>query len=104
MRYGITAKLRVGEVKVFITLNRDEDDKPIELFAKATHGWQGWGDCLMEMASVAMQHGTPLAIITQHMRFRRMEPMGIAGQGNSIPDAIAIWLETQLTEKEKEQK
>ena len=94
-RHGLTRKMTLAKVEVYATLNRDKDGRPIELFAKATEGWQGWVDVLCETASLAMQYGCPLSVLARHWRGHRFPPDGIAGEGSSVPDAIARWLEEE---------
>jgi len=88
-RGGITRKIRVGKVELYVTLNVDSSGTPREMFVKSTEGWQGWGDTLALTASLAMQHGCPLETIMWKWRGMKFEPHGIVGQGTSIPDAIA---------------
>jgi len=79
----------VAEVRIYLTVNRDASGRPVELFCKASDGWQGWLDTLMETVSVALQYGAPLEVILGHWRHHRFAPCGVPGQGSSIPDAIA---------------
>ena len=88
-RNGTTRKIRLGRVTLYVTLNRLPDGTPCEMFGKADEGNQGQLDALCLTASLAMQHGVPLALILRHWRGMRYPPDGIAGQGSSIPDAIA---------------
>ena len=76
----------VGGVTIYVTLNE------LEMYIKADNGRQGWSDTLAMTASLARQHGCPWRTIARHWLAQRFEPEGIAGQGASIPDAIARWL------------
>jgi hypothetical protein len=86
-RTGQTYKIVVGEVTVYVTLNRDDNGKPKELFAKADEGYQGWIDVLMLTASLALRNGCDFATILNHWRHQRFEPAAFGC--SSIPDAIA---------------
>ena len=86
---GRTFTVRVADVTVHVTVNTNVQGRAVEVFGKADCGWQGWLDTLMETVSLALQFGTPMGTILHHWRYQRFEPMGIVGQGVSIPDAIA---------------
>jgi ribonucleoside-diphosphate reductase alpha chain len=88
-RSGVTHKITLGGITLYVTVNCDDIGKPLEMFVKADNGWQGWADALAVTASMAMQHSCPLETILAKWRGMRFEPDGIAGQGSSIPDAIA---------------
>jgi len=87
-RNGKTHKIKCGPVSLYVTVNTGVDGAPAEMFVKADNGWQGWADALAVTASMAMQHGCPLATILKKWRGMRFDPSGI-GHGKSIPDAIA---------------
>ena len=88
-RKGTTTKIQCGAVSLYVTINADAQGVPREMFAKADQGWQGWCDALAVTASLAMQYGCPLADILAKWRGMRFAPDGIAGQGASLPDAVA---------------
>lgn len=88
-RAGITTKIEVGPVTLYVTVNVDPAGNPLEMFCKADEGWQAWVDVLCETASLALQHGCPFGTIMRHWRGNRFYPLGVPGQGTSIPDAIA---------------
>ena len=92
-RKSLTHKLKLCDVALYVTIGFNEDGEPIEIFGKASDGWQSWLDVLCETASLALQHGCPIETITKHWRGHRFAPDGIVGQGTSIPDSIARWLE-----------
>ena len=86
-RRGQTHKIKVGEISIYLTVNRNEDGSPKELFCKSSEGWQGWVDVLMLTASLALRHGCPMQTILSHWRHHRFEPNTFGC--SSIPDAIA---------------
>ena len=86
---GKTYTVHVAEVCIKVTVYKGADGCPANIFCKADGGWQGWVDSLIGTARIAMRHGTPLIEILNHWRYQRFPPIGIAGQGCSIPDAIA---------------
>jgi hypothetical protein len=95
-RQGTVTKLRCADVTLYVTLNRDAEGVPRELFIKADQGWQGWCDVLAETASMYLQlDGSSLEVLCRHWRHHRFEPRGI-GQGSSIPDVIAKMLEKAI--------
>jgi ribonucleoside-diphosphate reductase alpha chain len=92
-RHGVTHKITLGAVELYVTVNTDAEGRAREMFGKATEGWQGWLDVLCETASLYLQRGGTLEELARHWRGQRFPPDGIAGQGSSIPDAIARMLE-----------
>ena len=86
-RHGQTYKIKVGEITIYVTLNRNESGKPKEIFAKADEGYQGWIDSLMLTASLALRNGCDMDTILRHWRHQRFEPSAFGC--SSIPDAIA---------------
>ena len=91
-RPGITKKIVCGGVTMYVTVNESENGTPLEMFIKADEGYQGWLDTLVITASMAMQHGCPMADILRKWRGTRFPPDQI-GRGSSLPDAIAreLW-------------
>ena len=102
-RSGTTHDIELGKVKIHLTANRGDDGNIIELFGKASGGFQGFVNVLCSTASLALQHGCSIDVICKLWRHTRFEPSGIAGQGTSIPDAIAKCIDEEL-KKEKEKK
>ncbi len=94
-RRGQTHKIVCGPCTLYVTANTDRDGAVLELFAKADEGWQGWADALMVTASMALQHGCPLADLLAKWRGMRFGPCGPGAL--SVPDAIA----RRLGEREK---
>jgi len=94
-RPGQIHKVEVGEVTLYITVNRDEDGEIMEVFVKADNGYNGDADGLGELSSLLLQYGCPVAKLVEHLRFRRYEPSGCIGQPCSISDAIGMVLEDE---------
>ena len=86
-RNGTTHAIRCGKVDILLTVNTDVTGKPLEMFVKASEGYQGWADALALTASLAMQYGCPLGKILEKWRGMRFEPDGL--KAFSVPDAIA---------------
>ena len=86
-RQGKTHKVRVGACTLYVTANVGTDGQVLELFAKADEGQQGWADALMVTASLALQHGCPLADLLAKWRGMRFPPCGVGAK--SVPDAVA---------------
>jgi len=103
-RLGVTRKLTVAEIDIYVTVNTFADGAPCEMFIKANGGGkrdgdvQGWLHTLAVTASMALQRGATLEEIMRHWREQRFEPSQL-GRGLSIPDAIA----RALMPAEKEQ-
>ena len=89
-RSGTTTKYRVGPCTVYITVN---GQPPLEVFAKADDGHQAEADGLAEMASLALQYGSPPEVVAAHLRHRRYPLHGGPGQPCSISDAIGRAIE-----------
>jgi len=89
-RSGTTTKYRVGPCTVYVTVN---GQPPLEVFAKADDGHQAEADGLAEMASLALQYGSPPEVVAAHLRHRRYPPHGGPGQPCSISDAIGRAIE-----------
>ena len=88
-RTGLTRKIELGAVTLYVTVNTDEAGAAREMFIKATDGHQGAADVLAETASLYLQAGGTLEELCRHWRGHRYEPQGGPRQGTSIPDAIA---------------
>jgi len=94
-RQGLTRKIAVGEVTLYITVNRDANGAVREVFTKADQGEQANADGIAELSSLLLQYGCPVAKLVEHLRFRRYEPSGCIGQPCSISDAIGMVLEDE---------
>ena len=95
-RTGRTHKMPVGTVTLYVTVNRDADGVVREVFAKADEGHQPEADGLADLASIAMRHGAPAAVVARHLRHRRYPPHGGPGQACSISDAIGLAIEREV--------
>ena len=103
-RKGVTRKIHVARIELYVTLNTYEDGAPCELFIKV-HGQadgdgdvQGWCNVLAITASLGFQRGLTLADLCRHWRGQSFDPSQL-GKASSIPDAIA----RAMTPAEKEQ-
>lgn len=95
-RRGRTHKMQVGVVTLYITVNRDDSGNVREVFCKADEGHQAEADGLAELSSLLLQHDCPPEKLVRHLRFRRYEPHGFAGQPCSISDAIGRAIEEEV--------
>lgn len=96
IRSGRTHKVRVGDVSLYVTVNRDDAGQIREVFVKADEGHNAEADGLAIMASLALRHGCPVDVVARHLRFRRYPPHGGPGQPLSISDGIGKVLETEM--------
>lgn len=94
-RSGKTHKLVVGPVELYITVNHGDEGQPLEMFTKATEGYQAEADGLSILISLALQYGAPAAVVAKHLRHRRYAPHGLPGQPCSISDALGRVLEAE---------
>lgn len=94
-RFGITRRIKVGAVTMYVTINHAEDGRALELFVKCDEGWQGWCDALSRAVSLGLQYGTPMDVLMSHWRGMRFQPDGFGDNGEgfqgSLVDAIARW-------------
>jgi len=77
----------VGDIHLYVTVNKDKKGVEREIFVKATCGFQGWCDALAVVISMALQHGVKFEDIMRKLRGMRFQPDAIGV--NSIPDGIA---------------
>ena len=105
-RKGITRKIELNGVNVYITLNRMDgpESLPCDIFVTLNSesekqaidsAHQAWANLSMTLASLLLQYGCPLATIVSKMKDYKFDPQQ-PGVGSSIPDAIGRWLESQL--------
>jgi hypothetical protein len=93
-RKGVTRKIRVARIELYVTLNTYEDGEPCELFIKANGqagedgDVQGWCNVLAITASLGFQRGLTLADLCRHWRGQSFDPSQL-GKASSIPDAVA---------------
>ena len=90
---GRTVKVKIGDLSVFIIVNKDEHGNVMECFAYERKGHQGELDGLAGLASIALQHGTPIEKVVEFLRYRRYAPEGGIGQPSSLSDALGRALE-----------
>jgi len=98
---GATAKVRSTWGNIYVTLNWDEDGKPIEAFArlgKAGESIPSMLEGLMRLCSVALQGGVPIEEIIHQLRgIKDAERYVVNPEGiKSVPDAIGRALEMVL--------
>lgn len=104
-RHGITRKLNIAGIDIYVTLNAFADGSPCEMFIKASgqqenHGdVSGWLNALAETASMGFQRGMTLKELCTHWKDHRFEPSQL-GRGLSIPDAIARALMPETKEQQ----
>lgn len=95
-RHGVTYEFTVGDVSVYVTVNRDENGVVREAFGKATEGHQGEVDGLCLLISLLLRENPDLLdVIIAKLRHRVYLPEGCIGQPKSLSDAIAIALEKE---------
>ena len=95
-RKGITAKIELGGTDTYVTINRDDQDRAIEIFITTdrTGDLQGWANMFSIAVSMALQNGVPASRIINKMIGQRFDPQGGAGEAVSVIDAIGkLWLD-----------
>ncbi len=95
-RSGLTHKIQVGKVTLYVTLNLDAEGKVREVFCKSDEGHQAESDGLAGLVSIALQGGPYAEVldrVVKFLRFRRYPPHGGPGQAISISDAIGRVIE-----------
>ena len=104
-RRGITSKFTInGHLKGYITANCYPDGRLAEVFLTVHRvGGLERGMCsaLAIMISTALQHGVPLAKITDKLRGMVFEPQGLTGNPaiplvKSLADYVGRWLESKF--------
>lgn len=116
VRHGSTRKFKITyldelteEVKVlrfYVTANTYADGRLAEVFIRGDKigGLLGGAlDTWAIMFSMAMQHGIPMATITEKLRHQRFGPAGRTGAEDiksctSMFDLIAQWLDQEFPE------
>ena len=97
---------RAGEkVDFYITVNRYPDDRPCEVFTKATNGYQGWCDAICRLVSLLLQNGVDTQTICRQLQFAHFAPFGrVTGFGfaRSFVDFLVRGILTETKEKEGE--
>jgi len=116
-RTGINHKVKIGGVKIFITVNTFKDGRPAEIFIKTgiinsvkddkeqEFGLQGWCNSLCILMSLCLQAGVELEIICGKLQYQRFKPDGRTTTDHkyatSIVDYLARWLLETYPVKEK---
>ena len=101
-RKSITHKFDLEGHECYITVGLYEDGQPGELFikmAKMGSTVSGFADTMGILFSLALQHGVPLKVITDKLRYTLFEP-NESGKATSVPDYICKWMDEQFGEKE----
>lgn len=108
-RPSVTRKFTIlrGEdpLRIYVTVGLYEDGSPGEVFIKCDRQGSltsGAFDAVALVISIALQHGVPLAALTNKLRGMSFEPNGMTGDkdfpiAKSVLDLIARWLETRFT-------
>jgi len=99
-RQALTHKFSVAGHEGFVTVGMYDDGVPGELFitmAKEGSTIAGLLDSLATTASLALQHGVPLAVLCDKLSHTRYEPSGFTSNkdirfAKSITDYIFRWL------------
>ena len=108
-RDSVTAKLKVGDLKMYATVGLRPDGSPGELFLRtANQGTveRGLTHALALMVSVALQYDVPLEKVVEKLEHLAFEPAGLTGRrdiptASSIVDLLAKWLKERFMKKEK---
>jgi ribonucleoside-diphosphate reductase alpha chain len=102
-RKSSTRVLRLGTLKVYVTVGEYPDGTPGEIFLRADKVGsieRGLLEALSLTISLALQHGVPLEDLTAKYRNLNFSPQGLTGDGefpavSSIADYLAQWLESR---------
>jgi len=108
-RASVTRKFTLqrteGEpLRIYVTVGLYDDGKPGEVFIKCDRQGSltsGAFDAVALVMSIAMQHGVPLASLTDKLRGMTFEPNGLTGDkdfpiAKSVLDLLARWLQTRF--------
>lgn len=104
---GVTVKLKVGCGTMFVTVNFDEEKKPIEVFAylgKSGSCFSCQVNSLCRTISIALRNDVPVEEIIEHLKGMRCnEPSIHEGvQYLSCPDAIVKAIEEAMDRVQNE--
>lgn len=100
-RKGKTHKVSIGPVTAYFTVNRDDEGRIVEVFAKSDNGSQGHLDMACRLASLGIQGRADVKTLVRHMKGDKTEPMGGPGQPSSIYDALSRVLEREMGDEPK---
>lgn len=99
---------KVDRLKVYVTVSLYTDGRLGEIFIRADKVgsfMSGALDTVATLFSIALQHGVPMALITEKLRYSKFGPSGFMPDDDDIKsctspfDAIAQWLELRFGEK-----
>jgi ribonucleoside-diphosphate reductase alpha chain len=99
-RVSLTHKFSIGGHEGYVTVGLYDDGTPGEIFvrmAKEGSAIAGLMDSFATSVSLALQHGVPLATLSEKLRGTRFEPSGFTGNpdipmATSIMDYLFRWL------------
>ncbi len=99
-RPAVTRRLTIGTVKLYVTVGLYDDGSPGEVFcriAKEGSSLAGLLDGACIAASLALQHGMPVAALCRKWAHMRFEPSGWTGSDEfgyavSPLDLLARWV------------
>lgn len=103
----------VPEVDCYVTVGLDDAGRVIEVFVKLSRtgsSASGFAEATAQMASLALQHGMPLAKLYEKWRGTRFEPSGRVsfedspGTQKTVAvtsplDAVAQWLQRRFPDQ-----
>ena len=103
-RKAITHKLSINGHEGYLCVGLYPDGRPGELFitmAKEGSTIGGLMDVIGILASMALQHGVPVADLVRKLKSHRFEPSGFTTneaipEADSVADYIGRWLEQQF--------
>lgn len=110
-RRSVTKKLKVNDLKLYVTVGLYEDGKPGEVFIRGDRVGtltSGVLDALATVISIALQHGVELKVIADKLAKTRFEPAGVTGDSNypivsSVLDYLARWLTDKFCKETQRQ-
>jgi ribonucleoside-diphosphate reductase alpha chain len=99
-RVSLTHKFSIGGHEGYVTVGLYDDGTPGEIFvrmAKEGSAIAGLMDSFATSVSLALQHGVPLATLSEKLKGTRFEPSGFTGNpdipiATSIMDYLFRWL------------
>lgn len=105
-RRSVTHKFSVSGTEGYLIVGLYEDGRPGELFikiAKEGSTLSGLFDSIGILTSLGLQHGVPLQIMIDKLKYTHFEPSGHSknpaiGKASSLMDYIFRWLEIEFPE------
>ncbi|HTM20440.1 MAG TPA: vitamin B12-dependent ribonucleotide reductase, partial [Kofleriaceae bacterium] len=106
-RASLTHKFSIGGHEGYVTVGLYDDGTPGEIFvrmAKEGSAIAGLMDSFATSVSLALQHGVPLATLSEKLKGTRFEPSGFTGNpdipiATSIMDYLFRWLAKKFLEE-----